>query len=265
MLRKLIVGAVVVNFMLILISVVAPTVAKYQDAAIAANTSASYTAGATVTEILEINANLFSMLANGSDINFESNPSSMDFGALSPVEDENNTILYMAGNTSYAVVMYPATSGRAYQLLFTGEALTGNQGGSIGDGTDATLGSTQDAYVVVPDYQWLDKIGPSAQGAPPTGASVGFPARVATSTNHVLYTSGPAGMTRAVRAYFGIGGPPVSGIIKSCSKGHNGALDCTASGGADQEYNEGAAWDLVQPDQKAGAYSGDVTFTLTTS
>lgn len=262
MLKKLIVGAIVANCVIMLASIIVPTAVKYeQQTAEAQNTTAQYLASCTVTPALEINAVLKEMLPDGSDIVWTSTPASMDFGTLSAVEDVNGTTLYMGGAKSYAVVMFPATSGRQYNLQFTGEVLTGSAGGTIGDGADAVVGSTQDAYVVVPDYQWLDVIGSSTQGAPPTGALVGDPARISTASSHILYSSGPAGFTRAVRAYIGVGGPSEAGKISSWTLGHNGAT----GQGTEKLYNKGSAWDLVQPDQKAGTYTGDVTFTLTLS
>jgi len=261
MLRKIVIGAIVVNFLIMLASVVAPTAARFRDNAIADNTSAEYLATCTVDESLEINAKLYRMLPDGSDIDWSTAYDTMDFGTLSAVKDENETTLYMGGNYSYAAVMYPATSGREYDLVFSGETLSGDQGGTIGDGGDGQEGSTQDAYLVTPDYQWQDLLGDDPQGEPPAGASVGLVQRVASANNHVLYTSGSAGFTRAVRAYLGVGGPPESGVVSSWSQGHNGA----EGQGTEQEFNEGSAWDLVQPDQTAGDYSGSVTFTLTLS
>lgn len=259
MMRRLIVGAIVVNFLFMLVSVFAPSGIKLENTALAVNTTAGYTATGTVLEVLEINAILKEMLPDGSDINFASNPSGLDFGNLVAVKNVNNTILYMRGSKSYATIMYPATSGRKYKLQVTGEPLTGSNGGSIGDGSNGVIGSTQDAYVVVPDYQWADTLGGVTQGAPPPGALVKTPARLASATNYVLYDSGPAGFGRAVRAYLGIGGPAVNGKITSCSQGHNSA-SCE---GTAQDYDNGGTWDLVTPNQLAGNYDGSVTFTLT--
>ena len=253
MFRKLIVGAIVVNFLFMLAGVIAPTAAKFRDSALAGNTTAEYLASCTVEEQLEINANLYKMLPDGSDIDWDSPATELDFGTLEPVVDENDTILYMAGADSYAAVMYPATSGREYNLVVSGEVLVGSEGGTIGEG------STEDAYLVVPDYQWQDEMGGETQGEPPTDAYVGEVAQIGTASNHVIYTSGAEGKTKAVRAYFGIGGPDADGKKSSWSKGHNGA----EGQGTEQDYDEGVDWDLVPPDQKAGDYTGSVTLTLT--
>lgn len=268
MLRKLIVGAIVVNFLFMLASVFAPSGMRVRDAALADNTTTlGRAASATVPQRFELNANLYELDANG-EIIFTPVAGDLAFGDLEALT-VNGTVQYMRGQKAYAVVMVPATSGTKYQIQFTGQPLTNAAGDTIGTGPDNGVlpngrRSTRDAYLVIPDYQWDDRfngnVPTTEQGPPPPDAIIGQAAPAALQTNYVVYQSGVAGFGRIVRAYLGIGGPPVSGVFQYCDDGHDGGT-CVNPVSA-KDYTGGVAWDLVTPDQPAGNYGGSVTFTL---
>jgi len=267
MFKKVIKTAILVNLVFILVSTMTLGDSRYEQAATADNTT-TYSVGATAPWFLEINSQLKYFVYNetlgASDIDWDSSPSSLDFGDLVEATDSSdNGLGWMTGENAYAVVMAPVTSGREYRILFTGGPLTGASG-TIGTGSDAGEGSTQDAYLVVPDYQHLDLIYTSddlniTQGAPPSGATVRPVARAGSASDYEIYTSGTAGLSRIVRAYLGIGGPPDVGVnVSSCTQGHN-AGTCV---GTEQVFSPGSIWDIVTKNQPGGAYSGSVTFTL---
>jgi hypothetical protein len=170
---------------------------------------------------------------------------SFNFGTLVPVRDAFNSILYMRGQYYYYVLLLASTSGRRYRINQTGTQLTGP--------SNATLNSN--SVFLVPDYQWSDVLGGTAQGAPPNGAVLGT-VTSACLTNNLVYQSGSTGDSRIVRAIIAIGGP-MSGesYPTNYSLGHNGA---TGQG----TKNSMTTWLPVTPSQTAGAYSGTMTFTL---
>lgn len=255
MLRKLIVGVIVANFVFMLVGVLTTFDRNQSGIAVAAgNNTASFGVGASVPQFLEVNAVLRTVTYNTTtgvyDIDWNSSPSSLDFGTLAEV---NNTatgaFYYMAGANGYAVVMYPVSSGRAFTIQETGTVLT-NGGG-------ATIPSA--AYVMTPDYQTQDLLGTVAQGSMPAGASLATP-RSAVGTSSTVYTSDASGTAKAVRAFLAITGPDSSGYIRNYAQGHNGS----AGVGAAQYYqgNGQNNWQPVTKNQPSGSYTGSVTFTV---
>lgn len=249
MLRKLIAGVIVVNFVFMLVSALTTSDLMTSEVAIADNT-ATFGVGAIVPDFLEINAVLHELDDDG-EIIWTSNPQSLNFGTLQPVMNET-TVWFMESENAYAVVAYPVSSGRAYQLGETGTMLTNGAGDTIPDG----------AYVMTPDYQYLDEMGGGQQGAMPAGAYLS-PPDSAVGINRVVYTSDASGTGKAIRAYLSIRGPDENGEIKNYREGHDGGTGV----GQEQFYydpsNPGASnWEPVTQSQSGGSYSGSVTFTL---
>lgn len=170
---------------------------------------------------------------------------SFNFGNLVRVNDASGTFLFMRGEFFYFVLMIAATSGRRYKITETGTQLSTITGALL----------PKESVVLTPDYQWLDQLGGVAQGAPPTGASVG-PAATASNSNALVYQSDNAGLGRLVRAVIAIAGPPTgSSFPFNFSLGHNGAT----GQGTRQDFT---TWKPVTMDQPSGSYSGTITFTL---
>jgi len=242
MLRKLIVVAIVANFLIIMGSVFTSIDWRTNGSAIADNTTAIYSVGANVPEFLEINALLMPLDANG-DPDWNHTASSIDFGTLEPIY-VNGSLSHLMGHDAYAAVMFPVTSGRRYQLVQSGTALEGGLSGNstIPDG----------AYVMIPDYVAEDRIGNVTQGAFPTGATL-HPPVSAVGVNHPIYTSNPAGTTKAIRAYLAIPSPDPD--IRNYSRGSQGGQ----GQGSAQIYD---GWQPVTTNQESGDYDGSVTFTL---
>lgn len=174
---------------------------------------------------------------------------SFNFGTLFKQTDSTGKFLFMRGEYFYYVLMVAATSGRRYKITESGAQLTGPGG--------ATL--AQESVLLVPDYQWKDKMGSVEQGAPPSGAYVGSvtSATKGTGVESLVYQSDNAGLGRLVRTILGVGGPG-SGTTypQNYSLGYNG----TSGQGTKQEYT---SWKPVTQDQVSGAYNGSITFTLT--
>lgn len=251
MLKKLIIGIIMVNFVFMLVGVLTTIERTDNGIAVAANT-ATFGVGATVPSYLEINAILRTVAYNATtssyDIDWGSSPSSLDFGTLVEVNNAQGVFSHMAGANAYAVVMYPTTAGRAYTIL--------EEGGTLQNGSGDTIPNA--AYVMTPDYQQLDTLGGVAQGAMPFGASLASPqSAVGTRT---VYTSDTNGGTRAIRAFLAITGPDSSGNIMNYSQGHNAGTGV----GTAQYYQQGevGSWQPVTRDQPSGSYSGSVTFTV---
>ena len=249
MLRKLIVVTIVANFMFMLAGVLTTFDQGTRGIAVADNT-ANFAVGVNVPNFLEINADLYDLDESG-DINWNSNPQSLNFGTLIEVRNET-TVWYMAGENAYAVVMLPVSSGRAYELTQTGTALTNGGGDAIPEG----------AYVVNPSYQYDDELGNEPQGAMPGGASCSPPVS-AVGDNNPIYTSDANGTSRVIRSFLSITGPDENEEIKNYSGGYNGEQGV----GEEQFYydpaNPGASnWEPVTQNQAGGEYSGSVTFTL---
>ncbi len=170
---------------------------------------------------------------------------SFNFGTLRKVTDAAGNVLYMRGQFYYYVLMIAATSGRRYKISETGTQLTSATGGTL----------PRESVLLIPDYQWLDQLGGVAQGAPPTGASVG-PATSASNTDSLVYQSDTGGLARLVRAIVTIGGPAAGDTSPSnFSLGHNGSI----GSGIKQSF---ALWTPITPNQASGTYTGTMTFTL---
>lgn len=170
---------------------------------------------------------------------------SFDFGTLRSVTDNLGNFLFMRGHFFYYVLMIAASSGRRYKISETGTQLTSGGG--------ATL--PKESVLLVPDYQWLDQLGGTSQGAPPTGASVG-PATSACFTDSLVYQSDNGGLPKLVRAIVSIGGPQAGNSFpQNFSLGFNGSV----GQGAVQQFT---TWTPVTPGQASGTYSGTATFTL---
>ncbi|MDD5291879.1 MAG: hypothetical protein PHY46_01665 [Candidatus Omnitrophica bacterium] len=252
MLKKLMVSIVVVSFVLML----AGPLTNYdrtETTATAADNVATFSVDASIPQYLEINAILRTVEYDTElatyDINWDSSPSSLDFGTLVEVEDENGDFSYMAGANTYAVVMYPITSGRSYSIVQSGGVLQDAQGNTIPNA----------AYVMTPDYQNQDLLGTAAQGAMPIGASLAAP-QSAVGNNHTVYTSDANGTAKVIRAFLAITGPDANGNIMNYTRGHSGD---TGVGIAQYYHGNGKTnWSPVTKNQPSGSYSGSVTFTV---
>jgi hypothetical protein len=214
-------------------------------------TGPSGSAGATVQSFLEfaLGSVVKMSVANGDTDPFtqgtpQTTPS-FDFGLLNPQTDVKGNFLYMRGEYFYYVLMVVASSGRRYKITETGSQLTGPGG--------ATL--PREAVLLVPDYQWLDKIGGTAQGAPPGTAQVG-PVTSACNSDTLVYQSDTNGQSKLVRAIVAITGPAAgSNYPFNYSSGNNGSV----GQGSKQEYT---LWKPVGRDQVSGRYTGTITFTV---
>jgi hypothetical protein len=170
---------------------------------------------------------------------------SFDFGKLTELNDSEGNFLYMHGEYFYYVLMIAASSGRRYKITETGSQLTGPGGATI----------PRESVLLIPDYQWADKLGGVAQGAPPGTAQVG-PATSACNTDSLVYQSDSSGGSRLVRAIIAISGPASgSNYPYNYSSGYNGSV----GQGTKQEYT---SWKAIGADQTAGSYTGTITFTL---
>lgn len=258
MLRKLITAAIVGNFVYMLASVLAP-ISNWKGNSVIADinndTTVTYGASANVSEFLELNAELHPLIQTGPnewDINWGVNATSLAYGTLSEREGAGG----LWGENGYAAVFFPVSSGRRYQILWTGTVLTGPGGAQIGAGADNQTGSTVDAYLVQPDYVYQDKWEGQWEQGSCDGCRVGEIAKVA-STNEDVFTSNNAGEGAIVRAYLGVTGIP-QGTWVNYSEGRDGDTGI----GNSQPYVYGSFWDVVTTSQRAGSYTGSVTFTL---
>lgn len=253
MLRKILIGAIVANFAFILVSVLVPSGIQLPDLAVAAQNTSSFGVKASIAASSAFDTFLYELVGN--DIVWNDLGDTMEFGELT-----DNGFGHLTSKKTYAVVMIPATQGQPYTITATGGPLTVDPKGSIGAGEDNQTNSTEDAYLLVPDYQWQDRFDPDvniSQGHP--GGTVGQVARLGKANNHEVFKS-DTGFSRIIRSYVGITGVPEPGVvISSNSLGYDGS---TAMG-VDQPFVPGDAFDAITKDQPAGTYSGDVVFTLT--
>jgi len=183
------------------------------------------------------------------------NPASVgfDFGQLQPLYDTDTAsptygqFLYMKGQYYYYVLLLAATAGRRYKITETGTQLTG-AGGSL----------ARESVLLVPDYNWQDKLGGVAQGGPPSGAYLGSVASATPVSESLVYQSDVNGVSKIVRAVVAITGPAKGATYPSnWTLGYDGANP--GSGGSQQFYT---SWKPVTQAQKGGDYTGSVTFTL---
>jgi len=258
MLRKLIVGTIVVNFVFMLAGVLTTFDHNSNIGVALANTTATFGTGAQVDQFLAINAVLKTVEWNSTsgkyDINWNTNPGSLNYGTLVPVtNNQTGEFYYMAGANAYAVIMYPVSNaGSVYYLKQSGTVLQSAGGATIPDA----------AYVMTPDYQNLDQINGQNQGEMPGNAALAGP-QSAVGNNHLIYTSDAAGSTRAVRAFLAITGPNEQGYIRNWSKGYNSSNP--NPDGQWNWYHGGGGqnnWQPVLQSQPAGQYSGSVTVTV---
>ena len=245
MLRKLIIGAIVCNFMFMLLSVISTT----DNSLVAQTTTINGAAYATVPQVLElVSGGIREIPADApSDANPWDYPAvtEMNFGQLT----YNSTLGYMTGDYSYTTLMIPVTSGRPYRVTVTGGPITGP--GNF----------TKNALLNIPDYQYLDEFvygnTAVAQGAMPAGAFCG-PVSSVVGTNTVYEDGGAEGEARIVRGIVAISGPPVGESYPvNYSRGHNGATPDPS--GTKQEFT---AWEPLTIDTRDGDYQCDITYTL---
>jgi len=255
MLRKLVIGVVIANLMLVLGGVITSNKSgELRFAEAQQNSTGPITVSAVVPEFLELNAKLYKMKADGSDIDWDAGTqTTINFGTLKEVTNPDGSFAYLASNTTYAMVMYPVSSGRPYFITQIGTPLTG-------PGTPIDV-----AFVVSPDYQGKDILGGVQQGTCP--GALGAPKSAAIGTN-TIYTSDAQGKTKAIRAYLAVTGPDKNKEIANYSKGYDTSGNPV---GTKQYYYDGnnssnpGPWKPVTKEQKPGSYSGSVTFTLNLS
>jgi hypothetical protein len=219
-----------------------------------AQTSASGPTGsatATVPYMLEFSLSLVKKMdsakgeTNPWTQGVEVNPPSFDFGQLQPLYDSTGKFLYMKGQYYYYVLLLAATAGRRYKITETGTQLQGPNG---------TL--ARESVLLIPDYQWLDELGDTAQGAPPSGAYLGSVTSATPVSESLVYQSDTGGESRIVRALVAITGPAQGAQYPAnYTLGYNGST----GQGSQQFYTQ---WKPVTQTQKGGNYSGSVTFTL---
>ncbi|MBL7130629.1 MAG: hypothetical protein ISS45_04430 [Candidatus Omnitrophica bacterium] len=244
MLRKLIVGAIVANFIFMLVGVITTTDNLLVPTF--ANTTISGPAYANVAEILELISGGIKQIPY--DEPQGNNPwlypnatNGFDFGTLVYLEEEG----YLVGANFYVTLMIPVTSGRAYRITESGTSLIG-EGDPIPD----------NAFLNIPSYQYLDELGNETQGVMPGDAFCG-PVTSAAGNGHVVYEDGgDSGEIRIIRGIIAIGQPPVDENYPiNYPGGYNGAQ------GIGTKY-EFTSWEPVTPNQQPGDYDGSVTFTL---
>lgn len=242
MIRKLIVGAIVLNFAFILSGVITSTF-NMLPSSFAANTTIDGPASAHVDGILELQSGgIRKIPANTTGVVnpwLFPNSTTFDFGSL--VFD--STQGYYTGQFYYTTLMIPVSSGRPYKITEFGTALTG---------ANSTIQSN--GFLQIPDYNEADQLGGVAQGS--IGDARCSPPSSAVGT-HDVYVAGLTGAVRIVRGIIAISGPPV-GETKPTNydKGH----DATGAGvGTKQQF---AGWLPVDQNTRAGDYSSSVTYTL---
>ncbi len=176
-----------------------------------------------------------------------------NFGDLESLYDTDPTsptygqFLYMKGTYYYYVLLLAATSGRRYKITETGSQLSG-VGGLL----------ARESVLLIPDYQWQDKLGGVAQGGPPSGAYLGPVASATPLTESLVYQSDTNGESKIVRAVVAITGPAAGALYPyNWTLGYNGTVP--GAGGSQQFYS---SWKPITLAQKGGDYTGSVTFTL---
>ncbi|MGE5279660.1 MAG: hypothetical protein ACM3L6_02810 [Deltaproteobacteria bacterium] len=209
------------------------------------------TASASVPFLLEFSLNLVRRMNSDAG---ETDPWSQgttvtppvfNFGTLRQVTDSSGTFQYMRGQYYYYALLLAATSGRRYKITETGTQLTGS-GGTL----------ARESVLLVPDYQWLDELGGTAQGAPPSGAFLGPVASATPTGESLVYQSDTAGSSRIIRAVVAITGPGAGETYPAnYTQGYNG----TTGQGTKQFFTN---WKPVTLAQHGGDYSGTMTFTL---
>ncbi len=240
MLRKIITGVIVANFAVMLIGILISTDNLVIPKSYANTTRQDYHVTANVAEMLAINANLYPMDENG-EPDWGNPAYEVNFGTLLPVE-VNGSISHFMGAEGYAVVMYPITSGRPYDLYEeSGPLYNGVEDATIPDG----------AYVMIPDFIWDDQYG-GPDSRMPAGAIISAPVSAVGINNHI-YTSGPDGEGAAVRAYLGIPADPDDILTYSRGSGSQGHE------GSALTYGD---WEPITVNQPPGDYDADVVFTI---
>jgi hypothetical protein len=147
---------------------------------------------------------------------------SFDFGVLTHQFPDSTEAGVWYSRRWFTIYLGASTGGRQYQITQT---CTG-----IVNGSD----NINSSVVVTPNYSDQDELVPGVpQGPLPPGAVTGD-AGLAVSNDHVIYTSGSAGLSRIIQAIYSI------------------PNDSSVSGFAP-----------ISLDQHSGTYSGTVTFTVT--
>jgi hypothetical protein len=241
MLRKAITGAIVLNFVFMLLSVISTT----DHSVVAQPTTIDGTAYATVPQILELVSGGIRQI----DVNqsLGDNPwlypnatNGFDFGELV----YNATAGYMTGANFYTTLMVPVTSGRPYRVTITGEALTGPVG---------TI--PNNAFLNIPDYQYNDVLGNATQAAMPADAFCGSVSS-AVGTHTVYEDGGTTGESKIIRAIVAISGPLAGETYPvNYSRGHDGSTGVGTK-------NQFTSWTPVTANTPSGDYQGSVTYTL---
>ena len=157
---------------------------------------------------------------------------SMAFGPLTNTFGDGSPAGALFSRTWFAAFLIASTSGRPYIIRQTADGLE--------DGANSI---PSNCYLMTPDYIADDEFvwpgGSKAQGDMPTGATLGSPGP-AEGTDIAIYTSGTAGESRILRAYYSI------------TNGYQ----------ADGTPVPGFSGDAIPLDQPAGDYTGNVTFSV---
>lgn len=199
---------------------------------------------------MDADANETDPFNEGTDI---SSAPDFNFGMLKEVLDSDSAFLYMRGQYYYYVLLIATTAGRPYRITETGSQLSGN-------GTTIPV----ESVLLNPLYMWADALTKDAggnwiaQGAPPSGATVGPITTACSSTPSTVYEDTNLGASRLVRAAIAIAGPAAG---QTYPTNYSRGYDASGNGqGSTQTYS---AWRPITKDQTTGIYSGTITFTLT--
>ncbi|MFC1708913.1 hypothetical protein ACFL2J_02490 [Candidatus Omnitrophota bacterium] len=244
MLRKLIVGTIVVNFAIMLIGVVVTTNDLLVPSFAATNITAPATAN--VPEILELASGgirkIDAAQSSGDNPWSYPNATSFDFGDLIYDSDQG----YYTGEFFYTTLMIPISSGRPFKITVTGTSLTGTTG---------TL--PDNAILNIPDYQYADVLyaPDGGQGAMPGDASCATVSS-AVGTHDVYTDGGSTGESRIIRGIIAISGPAAG---ESYPVNYAGGHDGASTVGAKQEFT---SWEPITTDDPGGSFSGSITYTL---
>ncbi|MFC1646410.1 hypothetical protein ACFL2Y_04460 [Candidatus Omnitrophota bacterium] len=250
MLRKLIIGAIVANFVFMLLGVITTT-DDFLTPSFANETSFTTSASANVPDILQlvsVGLRRIDASLNITDPWAEvgtSAATSLNFGEL-VYESEFGAL---RNEFYYVQVMIPVSSGRAFTISQYGDALSG-------PGT-----FPNNRFVITPDYAGKDefKIGDDfeAQEDMPSGAYLASPTTAV--GDKVIYTSDSEGTTCIIRGVLSIPMEPAG----SDEFPFNYSRGTDKDGNPDGTKQYYGGWEQLKPgDVPPGDYSGSVTFTL---
>jgi hypothetical protein len=244
MLKKLIIGVIVANFVFMLGSIITTR----DDILVPsfASTTIGGPASAHIDGVLELISGGIKQIPYNEPLGnnpwlYPNATNGYDLGTLLYQSDQG----YFIGANYYCTLMIPVTSGRPYRIVQSGTSLTGANG-TIAD----------NGFMQIPSYQWSDVLGNATQGAPPADAFCGAITSAAGSGHVVYEDGGTSGVTKIIRGIVSIGQPEAGQTYpRNFSRGYNG----NQSQGTEQVFS---SWTPVGAETQPGDYSGSVTYTL---